>query len=475
MKVLFVSSEAVPFAKTGGLADVSGSLPIFLEKLGLEVKIAMPKYRAIKLQGPKGITGKHVEVFFIDNDKYFDRDQLYGDRYGDYPDNLERFAYFSKACLELLKKISAGGGPACGWKPDIIHCNDWQSSLIPVYLKTIFKNDPFYAGIKTILTIHNLAYQGVFDKSQFPQTGLGRDLFTIDGLEFYDKVNILKGGILFTDIITTVSPTYAKEIQTQEFGYGLEGVLKKRSDDLRGILNGIDYEVWNPKTDKNIARTYDAYTSEDKSINKEDLQRISGLKVDKNIPLIGIISRLAGQKGFDLIAAILADLLKGNVQLIVLGTGDDKYHVLLEKIAKMYPKKTSINLTFDAVLAEKIYAGSDMFLMPSRFEPCGLGQLIALRYGTIPVVRLTGGLSDTIREYNPKTGEGNGFVFSTYESSELYAAISRGLKLYKNKKAWSLLVKRAMGYDFSWESSARDYIKLYKKLARSEAKCGAGV
>lgn len=467
MKILFVSSEVVPFAKTGGLADVSGSLPIFLEKLGPEVKIAMPKYRAIKLKGPKGIVGKHTEVLFIDNDKYFDREQLYGDRSGDYPDNLERFAYFSRTCLEMLKKIN--------FKPDVIHCNDWQSSLIPVYLKTIFKNDPFYAGIKTMLTIHNLAYQGVFDKSQYPQTGLGWDLFTVDGLEFYGKVNILKGGILFADIITTVSPTYAQEIQTREFGYGLEGVLKRRSADLRGILNGIDYEVWNPKTDKNIAKTYDAYTSEDKSINKEDLQRISGLKVDKNIPLIGIISRLADQKGFDLIAAILADLLKGNVQFIVLGTGDDKYHVLLEKISKMYPKKTSINLKFDAVLAEKIYAGSDMFLMPSRFEPCGLGQMICLRYGTVPVVRLTGGLSDTIREYNPKTGAGNGFVFSAYESSELNAAINRSLKLYKNKKAWAMLVKRAMGFDFSWESSARDYIKLYKKSAKSEARCGAGV
>jgi starch synthase len=455
----------VPFAKTGGLADVSGSLPIYLEKLGLEVKIAMPKYKTIKTQGPKAIIGKHIEVLFIDNDKYFDRDQLYGDRYGDYLDNVERFAYFSKACLEMLKKIN--------YKPDVIHCNDWQSSLIPVYLKTIFKNDPFYSGIKTMLTIHNLAYQGVFDKSQFPKTGLGWELFTVDGLEFYDKVNILKGGILFSDIITTVSPTYAEEIQTQEFGYGLEGVLKKRSQDLRGILNGIDYEVWNPKVDKNIKKAYDAYTCEDKNINKEDLQNISGLTVDKNIPLMGIISRLADQKGFDLIATILPDLLKGTVQFVVLGTGDDKYHILLEKIHKMYPKKTAINLKFDAVLAEKIYAGSDLFLMPSRFEPCGLGQMICLRYGTIPVVRLTGGLSDTISEYNPRTGKGNGFVFSEYESSELYNAVKRGLKLYRDKKAWGQLVKSAMGYDFSWESSAQDYIGLYKKMTRCEARCGA--
>ncbi|MDD5448967.1 MAG: glycogen/starch synthase, partial [Candidatus Omnitrophica bacterium] len=411
MKILFVSSEVVPFAKTGGLADVAGSLPIFLEKSGVEIKIAMPKYKTIKVKGDRATLGKGVEVLFIENDKFFNREQLYGDKFGDYPDNLERFSYFSRQCLELIKKI--------GFKPDVIHCNDWQSSLIPVYLKTQYKTDPFYSNIKTMLTIHNLSYQGLFDASQFQKTGLDAGLFGMDGLEFYGKVNILKGGILFSDIITTVSPTYSREIQTKEFGYGLEGVLKSRANRIYGILNGIDYNLWNPKMDRHIAKMYDAAHIDDKGANKENLQKESALTVNRDIPLIGLISRLADQKGLDLISAVIGDLLKTKIQFICLGTGDEKYHILFERIAKLYPKKASINLKFDAVLAQKIYAGSDMFLMPSRFEPCGLGQMIALRYGTIPIVRLTGGLKDTIQEYDPATGEGNGFAFSGYSSDEL--------------------------------------------------------
>jgi len=464
MKILFVSSEVVPFAKTGGLADVAGTLPLALGKLGLLVKIVMPKYKMVKVAGNKTVLGKNVEVFFVENEKYFGRDQLYGDRFGDYPDNLERFSYFSKACLELIKKMN--------FKPDVIHLNDWQCSLIPVYLKTVYKDDPFFYNVKTVLTIHNLAYQGLFDKSQFSQTGLSEDLFSIHGLEFYNKVNVLKGGILFSDLITTVSPTYAKEIQTKEFGYGLEGVLQDRSCDLHGILNGIDYCLWNPETDRHLAENYNANSLEGKLADKADLQKISGLKADKTSPLIGIISRLADQKGFDLIAAIIDKLLKSKAQIIILGTGDDKYHVLLEKIAKLYPKTTSINLKFDAVLAQKIYAGSDIFLMPSRFEPCGLGQMICLRYGTIPVVRLTGGLRDTIREFSPVTKEGNGFTFSEYSSSELHGAIKRAFETYKNKPLWQELVKTAMGYDFSWENSAKEYSGLYDQLVSSHARCG---
>ncbi len=458
MKILFVSSEVTPFAKTGGLADVAGSLPLALEKLGIEVKVVLPKYRIIKAAGAKTTIGSGIEVFFIENQKYFDRDQLYGDKFGDYPDNLERFAYFSKACLELAKKIYASGG-----KPDVIHCNDWQSSLIPVYLKTLYKDDPFFQNIKTVLTIHNLSYQGLFDKSQFPKSGLGQELFGIDGLEFYGKVNVLKGGILFSDLITTVSPTYSKEIQTQEFGCGLEGVLMRRSNDLYGIINGIDYDIWNPRTDKYIAKNYTADSVEDKYINKEDLQKTGKLKVDKRIPLIGIISRLADQKGLDLISAIIGDLLKSNIQFVLLGAGDNKYHVLFEKIAKLYPRKASINLKFDAVLAQKIYSGCDMFLMPSRFEPCGLGQMICLRYGTIPIVRSTGGLKDTIQDFNEKAMSGNGFAFSEYSSSELLKTVKRALSAYKDKGLWQKLVKKAMGYDFSWESSAKEYLDLYDK------------
>jgi len=457
MKVAFISSEVVPFAKTGGLADVAGSLPLALEKLGIEVKIIMPKYKTVKVKADKTIIGRNVEVLFVENEKYFGRDKLYGDRFGDYPDNIERFSYFSKACLELLKKIN--------FKANIIHCNDWQSSLIPVYLKTIYKNDIFFAGVKSILTIHNLSYQGMFDKSQFTKTGLGWDLFTVRGLEFFDRVNILKGGILFSDAVTTVSPTYAKEIQTKELGCGLEGILEQRANDLYGILNGIDYNIWNPKKDKNIAKKYDANSIKDKCVNKEDLQKISGLKVDKNIPLIGMISRLADQKGFDLVAAIIGDLLKTKVQFIVLGTGDNKYHILLEKIARLYPAKSSINLKFDAMLAQKIYAGADIFLMPSRFEPCGLGQLICLRYGTVPVARLTGGLQDTIQEFDANTKSGNGFTFSDYSSAGLLSAIKRALALYRDRAAWQKLATRTMGYDFSWESSAKEYADLYDKFA----------
>ncbi|MBI4335789.1 MAG: glycogen synthase GlgA, partial [Candidatus Omnitrophica bacterium] len=451
------------FAKTGGLADVSGSLPLALEKMGMDVKVIMPKYKCVKVKGSRTVIGKKTEVLFLESEKYFNRDQLYGDRSGDYPDNLERFAFFSKATLELAKEIN--------FTPDIIHCNDWQSALIPVYLKTIYRGDPFYCGIKTVLTIHNLAYQGLFDKSQFPNTGLDWELFNMDGLEFYDKVNILKGGILFSDAVSTVSPTYAREIQTKEFGHGLEGALRARGKDIFGVLNGIDYAVWNPKTDRHIAKNYDADSIDGKDANKTDLQRACGLKADSNVPLVGIISRLADQKGFDLIAAIIGDLLKTNVQLVVLGTGDDRYHVLLEKIAKLYPKKTSIHLKFDAVLAQKIYAGCDMFLMPSRFEPCGLGQMICLKYGTIPIVRLTGGLADTIKEFNSATGEGNGFTFSEYEASELYAAIKRAFSVYDDKGLWKKLVKKAMTCDFSMLRSARGYHDIYKQLVKRESGC----
>ncbi len=455
MKIAFMSSEVVPFAKTGGLADVAGSLPLALEKLGLDVKIIMPKYKSVKVSAGRTVLGKGLDVFFIDNKKYFDRDQLYGDRYGDYPDNLERFSFFSKAALELLKSIN--------FKPDIIQCNDWQTSLIPVYLKTLYKDDPFFKNVRTVLTIHNLAYQGTFAKSQYPITGLDWNLFNVNGLEFYDKINLLKGGILFSDVINTVSPTYAQEIQTKEFGCGLEGVLKDRSSDLYGVINGIDYDVWNPETDKAIVKNYTKATSEDKYINKEDLQRITGLKVDKKIPVFGIISRLADQKGLDLISAIIGDFLKSNVQFVLLGTGEDKYHVLFEKIAKQYPKKAAINLKFDAVLAQKIYAGCDMFLMPSRYEPCGLGQLMCLRYGTIPIVRSTGGLKDTIQDFDADRKRGNGFAFTDYESSELYKTIKRALKVYMDSKTWQALVKKAMGCDCSWENSAARYVDLYKK------------
>ncbi len=456
LKVLLASSEVAPFSKTGGLADVAGSLPLALHKLGVDIRIVTPRYKSVKVFGNEARLNNDVPVYFIEHEGYFMRDNLYGDKSGDYRDNLERFAFFSRGALEFLKDLD--------FKPDIIHCNDWQTALICVYLKTIFKDDPFYRGIKTIFTVHNIGYQGLFPKEHFPRTGLPPDLFTIDGLEFYDKVNILKGGLIFSDAITTVSPTYAKEIQTREFGYGLDGVLTQRKDSLFGIVNGIDYNEWNPSKDKELQFHFSAAKIEGKYNNKKMLQMEGGLKENEDAPLIGIISRLADQKGLDIISRIIEPLLKTEAQLILLGTGEEKYHILFEGMKMKYSEKASIHLKFDAILAKVIYAGSDMFLMPSRYEPCGLGQLISLRYGTIPIVRKTGGLADTIAEYNPKTEQGNGFVFEKYDAKELLRAIGRALDLYKNKNAWRKLVLNAMKCDFSWEGSAKKYIELYLKI-----------
>lgn len=456
LKVLLASSEVVPFAKTGGLADVAGSLPLALEDAGLDVRVIMPKYASVKVKEDETVIGKEVKVYFVKNDDYFNRKELYGDKFGDYPDNLDRFAFFSREVLERCKRED--------FKPDIIHCNDWQTALIPVYLNTLYKFDPFFANTKTLFTIHNMAYQGVFPKEEFPKLGLDWALFSIQYFEFYDKVNLMKAGLVYSDAISTVSPTYSKEILTDEFGCGLEGVLKTRQDVLSGILNGIDAEVWNPETDRKIFKHYSSKDPENKAINKEKLQLETGLKVDREIPMIGVISRLADQKGFDLLAKIIDEVLNTKVQFILLGTGDNKYHVLFEKMAKMHPKNASINLKFDAVLAQRIYAASDLFLIPSRYEPCGLGQMISFRYGAIPVVRQTGGLKDSVTEYDLKTGEGNGFTFSEYKAEAFHSAIKRGLNMYRNRAAWEDLVKKVMTLDYSWKSSAKEYIKLYDKI-----------
>lgn len=458
LKVLLVSSEVAPFAKTGGLADVAGSLPLALEELGADVRIIMPKYASIKVKGDTLTIGKNIKVYFVENDNYFKRQELYGDKFGDYKDNLDRFSFFSKEVLERSKREN--------FQPDIIHTNDWQTALIIVYLNTIYKYDPFFAGTHTLYTIHNLAYQGLFTKEDFPKTGLDWELFNINYFEFYDKVNLMKAGIVYADAINTVSPTYAEEILTKEFGCGLEGVLKTRSDVLYGILNGIDYETWNPETDKKIFKNYSALNIEDKYVNKEMLQKEAGLKVNGNIPMIGLISRLADQKGLDLLAKIIDELLNMKVQFILLGTGENKYHVLFERMAKKHAQNASINLKFDAILAQKIYAACDMFLIPSRYEPCGLGQMISFKYGAIPIVRQTGGLKDSVQEFDPKTGEGNGFTFVEYKSENFFGAIKKALNVYKDKECWRSLVKKVMGLDFSWRSSAKDYIKLYNRILK---------
>ncbi len=456
LKVLLAASEVAPFAKTGGLADVAGSLPIALEEMGVDVRIIMPKYGCIKVKGSETVIGKGVKVYFVENDDYFDRKELYGDKFGDYHDNLDRFSFFSKGALERCKRED--------FSPDIIHCNDWQTALIPVYLNTIYKYDTFFSKTKCLYTIHNLAYQGLFAKDEFPKMGLDWNLFTIEYFEFYDKVNLAKAGIVYSDAISTVSPTYAQEMLTREFGCGLEGVLKNRENDLCGILNGLDYTAWDPSTDRKIFKKYSIAAPDEKYINKERLQKELGLKVDRNIPLLGMISRLADQKGLDLLAKIIDELLNMKVQFVLLGTGDNKYHILFEKMGKIHSKNTSINLKFDAALAQKIYAASDLFLMPSRYEPCGLGQMISFRYGTVPIARETGGLKDSVKEFNLRTKEGGGFTFSEYRADHLFAAIKRALGLFKNKTTWGELVRKIMALDFSWKKSAGEYVKLYEKM-----------
>jgi len=460
MRVLFCSSEVLPFAKTGGLADVSGALPQALEKQGCRVKVALPEYRCVKNQGGIAKMGKDIDVYFVENDKYFDREGLYGTNAGDYPDNLERFAFFCRQILYLLKEKD--------FCPEVIHCNDWQTALIPVYLKTKFRDDPFFNKTKAIFTIHNLAYQGIFSGDEFTQTGLDRRLFNMHALEFYGKLNLLKGGLVFSRFITTVSPTYAREIRTPRFGCGLDGVLRERGQDLSGIINGLDYEVWNPARDDKIFRRYGRESLEDKYINKERLQQELSLSCNRDVPLLGIVTRLAEQKGIELIISALDKIAGLDLQFILLGTGDTKYHLLLEKIKQKKYKNISINLRFDAVLARKIYAGCDMFLMPSDFEPCGLGQLISLKYGTIPIGRKTGGLADTIVDVESAQETGNGFVFEKYRSAQMLNAIMRAAALYKNKEKWRRLMLRAMDCDFSWGASAKKYIELYKRALNEE-------
>jgi len=457
MKIAVCSSEVVPYAKTGGLADVAGALPQALEKEGEDVIIIMPKYKGIenKFKLSKASDnvvyaplGKKIKVYFIENDAYFNRDSLYGTKTGDYKDNLDRFSYYSRKALRLLKEIK--------FKADIIHVHDWQASLIPVYLKTLFPEDSFYTDMRTLLTIHNMGYQGIFPEVEFPRLGLDWDLFSVEGLEFFGRVNILKGGMIFSDIINTVSPTYSKEIQTKQFGFGLEGVLNERKESLFGILNGLDYSIWSPETDKFIASTFSVKSPEGKLKDKEALQKICSLPINKDIPLIGMVSRLAEPKGFDIICEGIDEICRMKVQMVILGTGDKKYHEILTRIVRKYPKAVSLNLRFDDPLAHKIYAGSDIFLMPSNYEPCGLGQLIAFKYGSIPLVFKTGGLADTVNKEN-------GFVFDVYNKDVLIETIGQAASLFQNKKIWSSLVKNAMQLEFSWGRSAKKYLELYAK------------
>jgi starch synthase len=478
LKILFASSEVAPFAKTGGLADVSASLPSALADSGHQVIIVMPLYRTIKqgdfdlvpFENPLEVSfnGEIIEekiffaqrvrnptVYFIQQDKFFDREALYGTPEGDYPDNAERFIFFSRGILQAAKSIN--------FQPDIIHCNDWQTGLVPVYLRSLYKTDPFLQNMRVIFTIHNLAYQGIFPKEYMRTSELPSEVFSMDGIEYYNKMNFMKAGIVFADFITTVSEKYAHEIRTSEFGYGLEGVLENRQSNLFGVLNGVDYSQWSPESDPHIAANYHLMDLSGKQECKKDLMNIFQLSGSKDWPVIGMISRLADQKGFDILAEALNELLKRNLFLVILGKGDEKYERQFGKIAEEYKGRVGVKIAFDNALAHKIEAGSDMFLMPSRYEPCGLNQMYSLKYGTIPVVRATGGLDDTIREFDPKTGEGNGFKFEDYSSQALIAAVEKAISVFNTKDAWRRLMDNAMKEDFSWTKSANKYEEIYTK------------
>lgn len=457
MKVAFIASEVAPYAKTGGLADVTGSLPVALRHVGVDPLVIMPKYRSVSVKGCTALLKGRTPVHFIENEAYFNRAGLYGDKNGDYHDNLERFSFFCRRALELLKEVN--------FKPDIIHLNDWQTALVAAYLKRFYKGDPFYKNTKAVFTIHNLAYQGVFPKEEFPKTNLGWEFFTMDGLEFYDAVSLIKSGLNYADVVTTVSPTYASEIQTPEYGYGLDGILRKRRKELFGIVNGIDYDVWDPAKDRVIFKRYSLKNIDDKYKNKAALQKESGLDIDEGAPIVGVVLRLAQQKGADLISYSIDKIIEKGAQFILLGTGDEEYQTLFTNIARRHPRRASINLRYDAILAERIYAGSDMFLMPSLFEPCGLGQLISLKYGTIPIVRATGGLRDTVVDYTSDRANGYGFTFLEYKPQALLKALDFALAVYKDKAAWRKLIERSMRLDFSWDASAKKYVELYKKVA----------
>ncbi len=479
MKILMVASECVPFAKTGGLADVVGALPKFIRDKSHDIRIIIPKYKKINdkkfriksitklpiIMGEETWTAdikytnlNSLQVFFVDNKHFFDREELYRTSEGDYPDNAERFIFFCKAVLELTKAVD--------FKPDIIHCNDWQTALIPAYLKTTYKYDSFFINTRSIFTIHNLAYQGLYPKEILPLTGIGWEEFTSDKIEYWDQINFIKAGLVYADVITTVSPTYSKEIQTtEEYGRGLEGVLASRAKDLYGIINGVDYEEWDPGKDKFIITNYNFKNfAEGKNKCKEDLLRNVELTFNKNVPVIGMISRLDPQKGLDILAEAIEEILSLDLKFVLLGKGDKVYQDLLEQIKKKYSDKASVNLNFDESLAHKIYAGIDVFLMPSHFEPCGLGQLISFKYGVLPIVYKTGGLADTVLDYNEKTGKGNGFLFTDYTASALVKTVKRTLEIYKNKKVWQKIVSDAIKTDFSWNKSADAYLDLYSKI-----------
>ncbi|MCR8746359.1 glycogen synthase GlgA [Romboutsia lituseburensis] len=478
MKVLYVTSECWPFAKTGGLGDVAYALPKELKKEGVDVRVILPKYSTMpnylkeKLREVAVFNVKvgwrnqycgllemeldGVKFYFIDNEYYFKREGEIAYLYG-YGDDVERYTFFSNAVLEALAILD--------FYPEIINMNDWHTGMIPLILKEKYRGLEKYKNIKTIYTIHNLQYQGVFSNNVLGDIlDLPYKYLENGDVEYYGGVSFMKSGIVYSDKVTTVSPTYTNEIQTEFYGESLDGLLRANSYKLKGILNGIDYDLNNPKTDKDIFINYDIATVDKKIENKLHLQKMLGLEVNPDIPLVGIVSRLVSQKGLDLISYIMPEIMREDIQMVILGTGDHQYQSMFNYYASIYPNKVSANITFDSALAQQIYASSDMFLMPSLFEPCGIGQMLAMRYGTLPIVRETGGLKDTVNPYNKFTGGGNGFSFKNYNAHEMLYCIQRAMELYKDKGKWRHLVISAMNTDSSWKKSAREYIKTYHEM-----------
>jgi starch synthase len=482
MHIVFVASECVPYVKTGGLADVIGSLPREIARLGHKATVYLPYYRQVRERMPekkpviRSLTipfmyynrfvtildgGEHhgVQFYFVDCPELFDRESLYATPSGDYLDNWERFGLFCRATLEATKQLGV---------PDIFHVHDWQASMLSVYLRTVYYFDPVLRNAGTVLTIHNAGYQGWFPPQTTERLLLPWDVFTMDKVEHYDTFNYLKGGIVYSDAITTVSKKYAEEIKTPAFGNGMESVLTKRAADLHGILNGVDYEEWDPATDHNIAAHYTPENLAGKAECRKDLLHAFGAShISDETPVLGIVSRFATQKGFDLIAQIANRLLNEDVYLVALGTGEPYYEGLFRSLNEQFAGRISVQILYDNSLAHKVEAGSDIFLMPSRYEPCGLNQIYSMKYGTVPVVHATGGLDDTISEWNAETGEGTGFKFPNYDAGEFYGAIERALMLFRSDKAaWTTIMRNGMKQNYSWQGPAKEYAALYEEVAR---------
>jgi starch synthase len=478
LKVLTVASEMVPFAKTGGLGDVIGALPHSLMEVGEEVRVVLPLYprymsNQFKLEVVEPafrlpfrnrkevvgifrcITPKGLPVYFVSQDEYFNRDGIYGTPEGDFPDNAARFSCLALAALEICRLVD--------WKPDVVHVHDWQAALAPVYLKHRYADDPFWRDTRSVFTIHNLAYQGIFPAEEFAWTELPDGLFSMDGLEFFEQTNFLKGGVIFSDMVTTVSERYCQEIQTEEFGYGLEGLLGQVSDKLRGILNGVDYGEWDPRADPYLPFLYDEEHIDQKRQDRSALLADCRLPETES-PVIGMVTRLTDQKGIDLLAGAIDRLMSMDLTLIILGTGEKRYQDMLKELARRFPKKVSLLLKFDNGMAHRIEAGADIFLMPSRFEPCGLSQIYSLRYGTVPIVRATGGLDDTIESFDPKTRKGNGFKFKEYTPEGLLVAVREALTCYAEPLLWATLMRNGMSAYYGWDVSAGKYQQVYREV-----------